>query len=131
MRALVLEELLEKVKNRFLLTVASARRARQLREGAKPMIDAPADESSVIIALDEILEDKIKIEVGEITGQKFSDGDELIKKMTLKAAEVKEQTEKEAKVAKEAKDKADKKPVKKVSKEAGSKKKKKSRSMAA
>ena len=120
MRALVLEELLEKVKNRFLLTVSAARRARQLKDGAKQLIDAPENESAVIVALDEILEDKIKIETGEIVGKKFEKVP--TKKVTIKPAKVeakKESKEKNTKKAKTAK-----KPLK-------GKKKKKSRSMAA
>ncbi|MFC1516935.1 DNA-directed RNA polymerase subunit omega [Candidatus Margulisiibacteriota bacterium] len=117
MRALVIEELLEKVQNRFLLTVSAARRARQLKDGAKRLIDAPEDESAVIIALDEILEDKIDIQVGEITGSKPLEID--MKKVSVKATSKKE---------KEPKGTPVKKKTTKAKKE---KKHKKSRSMAA
>ena len=118
MRALVLEELLDKVQNRFLLTVSAARRARQLKDGAKRLIDAPEDETLVVLALDEILEDKIKIEIGEIAP---AEQPEVITKKADK---------KDAKEAKkETKDKATKKAAPKKKKKEG--KKKKSRSMAA
>lgn len=119
MRALVLEELLEKVQNRFLLTVSAARRARQLKDGAKRLIDAPDDEVPVIVALDEILEDKINIEVGELFGKKPIDIE--LKKRTIKAPGIKEK-----KADEKGQTKTEKKP-----KKTKLKKKKKSRSMAA
>ncbi|MBU0581088.1 MAG: DNA-directed RNA polymerase subunit omega [Candidatus Margulisbacteria bacterium] len=118
MRALVLEELLEKVQNRFLLVVAAARRARQIKDGAVKLIDAPEDESPVIVALDEILEDKINIEVGEIKGQVPSATSGRIMKVS------------QAKEVKSAKEKVIKKLSGKKTKKEHSKKKK-SRSMAA
>ncbi len=130
MRELVLEELLDKVRNRFLLTVAAARRARQLKEGAKRLIDADENEVPVIVALDEILEDKIRIEVGETKGTMLQDLD--LKKLVIKEPEVKPR----AKAEKEDKEeKAEKKTAKKTTatakKPKASPKKKKSRSMAA
>jgi len=65
MRELVLEELLEKVTNRFILSLASARRARQIKEGAKPLVETEADEYELVTALDEILESKIEIIIEE------------------------------------------------------------------
>jgi len=128
MRELVLEELLDKVKNRFLLTVAAARRARQLKDGAKPLIDAPDNEPAVIVALDEILEDKIRIEVGD--SKQTALGEVDLKKLVIKEPEIIKPKEESKKAEKE---KADKKPVKKTTakKTKTSSKKKKSRSMAA
>jgi DNA-directed RNA polymerase subunit omega len=128
MRELVLEELLDKVKNRFLLTVAAARRARQIRDGAKVLIDAPEGEPPVIVALDEILEDKIRIEVGEYKQTALQEID--LKKLVIKEPEVIKAKEESKKAEKE---KAEKKPAKKTTAKKGKavKKKKKSRSMAA
>jgi DNA-directed RNA polymerase subunit omega len=128
MRELVLEELLDKVRNRFLLTVAAARRARQIRDGAKVLIDAPDGEPPVIVALDEILEDKIRIEVGEYKQTALQEID--LKKLVIKEPEVIRAKEESKKTEKE---KAEKKPVKKTTakKVKTGKKKKKSRSMAA
>lgn len=124
MRELVLEELLDKVKNRFLLTVAAARRARQLKEGAKPLIDMAENEPPVIVALDEILEDKIRIEIGDSKQTALQEVD--LKKLIIREPEV-------IKPKEEVK-KAEKKPVKKATtakKTKATSKKKKSRSMAA
>jgi len=67
MRELVLEELLDKVTNRFLLSLAAAKRARQIKEGAKPLVAREENEYELITALDEILEKKIDIEVADPT----------------------------------------------------------------
>ena len=63
MRELLLEELLEKVTNRFLLSLSSAKRARQIKEGAKPLVETEENEYELVTALDEILDKKIDIEV--------------------------------------------------------------------
>ena len=68
-----LSKLLEKVPNRFLLTLAAAKRARQLFEGARPLVDASIADNKVLdIALLEIQEGKIII-----TTEDYSD-EELI-----------------------------------------------------
>ena len=55
-----LAELFEKVPNRFLLTVAAAKRARQIDDGARPLISVPnALTRSLDIALLEIQQGKI------------------------------------------------------------------------
>ena len=94
------------------------------------MIDADENEVPVIVALDEILEDKIRIEVGETKGTMLQDLD--LKKLVIKEPEVKPR----AKAEKEDKEeKAEKKTAKKTTatakKPKASPKKKKSRSMAA
>ncbi len=53
-------ELLEKAENRYSLVIATAKRARQISRGSKPMTDKD-DVSSVTLAADEIEEDKVKI----------------------------------------------------------------------
>ena len=60
--------LFEKVPNRFLLTVAASKRARQLDDGARPLIDASiANNRSLDIALMEIQLGKIVVSVEDIT----------------------------------------------------------------
>jgi DNA-directed RNA polymerase subunit omega len=119
MKALVLEELLDKVKNRFLLVTAAAKRARQIKDGSKVLVDAPEDESPVIVALDEILEDKIAIdfekEVEEETGEKVIE--------PKAKAEPKAEKEEKAKEKKTAAKKDDKKKVEKKKKTSSKKKK--------
>ncbi len=53
-------ELLEKAENRYSLVIATAKRARQISKGSKPMTDKE-EASPVTYAADEIKEDKVKI----------------------------------------------------------------------
>ena len=57
--------ILEKVPNKFLLCVASAKRARQLKEGLRPSIEIAQEDEIVPIltALEEILEGSVKVVV--------------------------------------------------------------------
>ena len=60
--------LFEKVPNRFLLTVAASKRARQLDDGATPLIDASlSNNRSLDIALMEIQLGKIIVSIEDIT----------------------------------------------------------------
>ncbi len=54
-------ELLEKADNRYELVIATARRARQIAEGAKVKTDVK-EESPVTLAANEIAEGKVTIE---------------------------------------------------------------------
>ena len=63
-----LAELFKKVPNRFLLTVAASKRARQLDDGARPLIDATlANNLSLDIALMEIQLGKIVVSIEDVT----------------------------------------------------------------
>lgn len=53
-------ELLKKVDNQFELVVITAKRARQLSNGEKPLTDK-VEESTVTLAADEIAEGKVTI----------------------------------------------------------------------
>lgn len=53
-------DLLKKVDNRFELVVVTAKRARQLSKGDKPLTDKE-EESTVTLAADEIAEGKVTI----------------------------------------------------------------------
>ena len=53
-------ELLEKAENRYSLVIATAKRARQIASGSKPMTSKD-DVSPVTLAADEIEEDKVII----------------------------------------------------------------------
>lgn len=53
-------ELLKKVDNRFELVVMTAKRARQLSKGDKPLVEKE-EESTVTLAADEIAEGKVII----------------------------------------------------------------------
>ena len=54
-------ELLKKANNRYELVIATARRARQIASGAKPLTDVK-EESPVTLAANEIAEGKVTIE---------------------------------------------------------------------
>lgn len=53
--------LLEKVDNRYSLVVIAAKRARQIIDGEKPLVDIDSTKP-VTIAINEIYEDKINFE---------------------------------------------------------------------
>jgi len=62
MKEIVLEEVLKKMDNRFMLSVVAAKRARQLKDGAVPQVDRTEDDNDLLVALGEIMEDKIQAE---------------------------------------------------------------------
>jgi len=60
--------LYKKVPNRFLLTVAASKRARQLDDGARPLIDAAlSNNRSLDIALMEIQTGKIIVSIEDLS----------------------------------------------------------------
>lgn len=72
-------KILKRVPNRFLLSVAVAKRARQLQEGARPLIEIPEGIPMipVITALKEIEANKIDVNAAEEQEEDI----ELLKKM--------------------------------------------------
>lgn len=61
MKELVTEELLKKIKNRFILSIAAAKRARQIKDGAVPLVEKEDDSPELIVALNEIMSNKIDV----------------------------------------------------------------------
>ena len=61
-------KLAEKVGGRFKLTALIQKRLTELLEGGRPLIDDPEGKTQLEIVIQEILEDKITIDLG--TGQK-------------------------------------------------------------
>ncbi len=53
------------IDSRFRLVIVAAQRARQMMEGAKPMISVQADHKETTAAIEEILSDKLDILYGE------------------------------------------------------------------
>ncbi len=53
MARVTIEDCLEKVKNRFALSVAAMKRAKQIVKGAGPLVDSP-ENKAVVLALREI-----------------------------------------------------------------------------
>jgi len=57
-------KILKRIPNRFLLAIAVAKRARQLKDGAKPLVDIDREELlPVLTALEEIENDKISVTI--------------------------------------------------------------------
>lgn len=56
------KELEKKADSRYTLSILVARRARQIIDGAEPLVDYKEDDNPVTIALKEVLEDKITYE---------------------------------------------------------------------
>ncbi|MDR1453963.1 MAG: DNA-directed RNA polymerase subunit omega [Candidatus Margulisbacteria bacterium] len=67
MKEIVIEEVLEKLDNRFMLSVVAAKRARQLKDGAVQQVELSKekDDTDLVIALDEINAGKIKAEIAQ------------------------------------------------------------------
>lgn len=60
MARITIEDCLDQVPNRFLLVHMAAKRVRQLRDGAPPLVHAPKNEM-VVVALREIAAKKVAI----------------------------------------------------------------------
>lgn len=60
-----LEALLGRVENKYALVIVAAKRARQLKEGALPLVDVDSG-SPVTVALEEIAAGKIRFEMPKI-----------------------------------------------------------------
>lgn len=56
----IFEAALNKVKNRFLLSVVLAKRVAQLRKGAEPLVDAKNIDTVQEIVFQEIIQDKLE-----------------------------------------------------------------------
>jgi DNA-directed RNA polymerase subunit omega len=57
-----LEALLDRVENKYALVIVAAKRARQLKDGALPMVDIDSG-SPVTVALEEIAAGKIRFDL--------------------------------------------------------------------
>lgn len=57
-----IDKLVDKVGSKYLLVVAAAKRARELKEGARTELQQPKSHKQVGIALEEILNDTIQID---------------------------------------------------------------------
>ena len=76
---IVMAKLQKKIKNRFLLSIAVSKRARQISEGAKPLIEFDDTEhfDPIKLAMREISEGLINIETRDF----IDDEEELIEKL--------------------------------------------------
>ena len=62
MARITVEECLKKIPNRFQMTLAAAHRARQLANGATPLVESDKDKPTVL-ALREMAAGKVGLEV--------------------------------------------------------------------
>jgi DNA-directed RNA polymerase subunit omega len=60
MARITVEDCLEQIPNRFELVLLSARRAKQLLKGARPLVES--DNKEVVTALREVADGKVRIQ---------------------------------------------------------------------
>lgn len=63
MARITIDDCLEKIPNRFELTLAAAYRARQLANGAEPLMSGVAKDKPTVVALREIAAGKVGREI--------------------------------------------------------------------
>ncbi len=63
MARVTVEDCLDKVENRFLLVMLSAKRVKQLYKGSKSLIENRADNKNVVLSLREIASGKLSYEL--------------------------------------------------------------------
>ena len=63
MARVTVEDCLEQVPNRFLLTMVAAKRTKQLYKGAQPLIENKSGNKRVVLALREVAASKIDFEL--------------------------------------------------------------------
>jgi DNA-directed RNA polymerase subunit omega len=63
MARITVEDCLQAVPNRFLLTMVATKRAKQLFKGAQPLIENKSKNRNVVLALREIAAGKVEFEI--------------------------------------------------------------------
>ncbi|MGW8313415.1 MAG: DNA-directed RNA polymerase subunit omega [Desulfuromonadales bacterium] len=63
MARITVEDCLQAIPNRFLLTMVATKRAKQLYKGAQPLIENKSKNRNVVLALREIAAGKIEFEI--------------------------------------------------------------------
>lgn len=59
------DQLLSKINSKYALVIIASKRARELQDTKKPMIENPKSAKSVGVALEEIVEEKLRLK-GEL-----------------------------------------------------------------
>jgi len=75
MARITIEDCLRRIPNRFMLVNAVVARVRQLREGARYLVDSPKNEQ-IVIALREVVAGKVCLEEQEIENIEPDDQEE-------------------------------------------------------
>ena len=62
-----IDKIIDKIKNRFVLSIGVSKRAKQLKEGIKPLVEIDPERpfNEILVALKEIETGKINIELTE------------------------------------------------------------------
>ena len=63
MARVTVEDCLEQIPNRFLLTMVAAKRTKQLYKGAKPLIENKQGNKKVVLALREVAASRIEYDI--------------------------------------------------------------------
>jgi len=63
MARITVEDCLDRIPNRFDLTLAAAYRARQLANGSTPLVEGPGRDKPTVLALRELAAGKVGIEL--------------------------------------------------------------------
>jgi DNA-directed RNA polymerase subunit omega len=63
MARITVEDCLQAIPNRFLLTMVATKRAKQLYKGAQPLIENKSKNRNVVLALREIAAGKVEFEI--------------------------------------------------------------------
>lgn len=63
MARVTVEDCLDQIPNRFLLTMVASKRAKQLYKGAQPLIENKAGNKKVVLALREIAAEQVEYEL--------------------------------------------------------------------
>ena len=63
MARITVDDCLEKIPNRFQLTLAAAYRARQVANGSEPLVSGASKDKPTVIALREIAAGKVGLEI--------------------------------------------------------------------
>ncbi len=97
MARITVEDCLEHVENRFDLVLLAARRARQIAQGADPLVP-PENDKPTVLALREIAENLINTSsMDEMEAQaeieKITNDDDLIRQIAQASMEVDDQPE--------------------------------------
>ena len=97
MARITVEDCLEHIENRFDLVLLAARRARQIAQGADPLVP-PENDKPTVIALREIAENLISTEsMDEMEAQaeieKIATDDDLIRQIAQASLEAQESVE--------------------------------------
>ncbi len=97
MARITVEDCLEHIENRFDLVLLAARRARQIAQGADPLVP-PENDKPTVIALREIAENLINSDrMDEMEAQaeieKIASDDDLIRQIAQASLEIDDQPE--------------------------------------